>query len=271
MVSLFFVVLVLGCGAALSRALRLPLDVAPLAGLAGVAVLTTWCATLHVPPALSGGMLVVVGLLGLASVLRTGRSLLPIGRARRVPILVLAFAAALPAVMLGSAFAGVEAPVSTHDGAFHVEVIDSLRRGVPLATWYPVGFHASVAAILALMPWLDTARGTSEIGLGLALLGPLAVFSLGLALGFDVLVAAIAAAILALTFIYPYDYHLWGGWPQGMGVLLVIGLLVAALRWTERPTLSWALLGGLFAGAIVLSHGTESESLTQTSQVRQAD
>jgi hypothetical protein len=42
-----------------------------------------------------------------------------------------------------------------------------------------------------------------------------------------------------------------------MGVLLVIGLLVAALRWTERPTLSWALLGGLFAGAIVLSHGTE--------------
>jgi hypothetical protein len=159
--------------------------------------------------------------------------------------------------MLGSAFAGIEAPVSTHDGAFHVEAIDSLRRGVPLETWYPVGFHATVAAVLGLLPWLDTARGTSEIGLGLAVLGPLAVFSLGLALGLDALASAMAAAILAVTFIYPYDYHLWGGWPQGMGVLLVLGLLVAAVRWTERPTPGWAVLGGAFAGAIVLSHGTE--------------
>jgi hypothetical protein len=159
--------------------------------------------------------------------------------------------------MLGTAFAGIEAPVSTHDGAFHVEAIDSLRRGVPLETWYPVGFHATVAAVLGLLPWLDTARGTSEIGLGLAVLGPLAVFSLGLALGLDTLAAAIAAAILAVTFVYPYDYHLWGGWPQGMGVLLVIGLLVTAVRWIERPTLGWAALGGLLAGAIVLSHGTE--------------
>jgi hypothetical protein len=159
--------------------------------------------------------------------------------------------------MLGSAFAGIEAPVSTHDGAFHVETIDSLRRGVPLETWYPVGFHSTVAAVLGLLPWLDTARGTSEIGLGLAVLGPLAVFCLGLALGMDALASAIAAAILAVTFIYPYDYHLWGGWPQGMGVLLVLGLLTTAVRWIERPALGWAVLGGVFTGAIVLSHGTE--------------
>src|SRR5438552_4947212 len=257
MVSLLFVALVLACGAALTRAARLPLNVAPLIGLAGIAVLATWCAALKAPPLVSSGLIIICALCGVACLVMSTREIAAKLTAWRVPLLVLLISAALPALVLGAAFAGVEAPVSTHDGAFHVEVIDSLRRGMPLQTWYPVGFHASVAALLGVLPWLDTARGTSEIGLGLAVLGPLAVFALGLALGLDALVSAIAAAILALTFIYPYDYHLWGGWPQGMGVLLVIGLLVAALRWIERPALSWALMGGLFAGAIILSHGTE--------------
>jgi hypothetical protein len=257
MVSLFFVALVLACGASLTRALRLPLNVAPLCGLAGLAVLTTWCAAFRAPPLVSSGLVVAIALVGLASLFTSPRSMVETVRVWRVPLLVLASSAAIPALVLGSAFAGVEVPISTHDGAFHVETIDSLRRGVPLATWYPIGFHATVAAVLGLLPWLDTARGTSEIGLGLAVLGPLAVFSLGLALGLDALASALAAAILAVTFIYPYDFHLWGGWPQGMGVLLVIGLLVAALRWIERPDPGWAALGGLMAGAIVLSHGTE--------------
>ena len=257
MVSVFFVVLVLACGAALCRGLRLPLNVAPLAGLAGIAVLTTWCARLGAPPLLGSGLIVALAIAGLAGLLMSARLWAASAKAWRIPLVLLAISAAIPALMLGSAFAGIEAPVSTHDGAFHVETIDSLRRGVPLETWYPVGFHATVAAVLGLLPWLDTARGTSEIGLGLAVLGPLVVFSLGLALGLDALGAAIAAAILAVTFIYPYDYHLWAGWPQGMGVLLVLGLIVAALRWIERPTLGWAVLGGLSAGAIVLSHGTE--------------
>jgi hypothetical protein len=257
MVSVFFVVLVLACGAALARGLRLPVNTAPLAGLAGIAVVSTWCARLGAPPALSA-LLVTGASVGVAIVLMSTRNAdVQAARAWRAPALILAVSAVIPALMLGTVFAGVEAPVSTHDGAFHVEAIDSLRRGVPLETWYPVGFHASVAAVLGLLPWLDTARGTSEIGLGLAVLGPLAVFSLGLAFGMDALASAIAAAILAVTFIYPYDYHLWGGWPQGMGVLLVLGLLTAALRWIERPTLGWAVLGGVFAGAIVLSHGTE--------------
>src|SRR5216683_173025 len=262
MVSVFFVVLVLACGAALTRGLRLPLNVAPLAGLAGMAVLTTWCARLGAPPLVSSGLIVVGAIVGVSGTVLSARKAEKAeveknARAWRVPLIVLAISAAIPALMLGSVFAGVEAPVSTHDGAFHVEAIDSLRRGVPLETWYPVGFHATVAAVLGLLPWLDTARGTSEIGLGLAVLGPLVVFSLGLALSLDALGAAIAAAILAVTFIYPYDYHLWAGWPQGMGVLLVLGLMVAALRWIERPTLGWDVLGGLSAGAIVLSHGTE--------------
>jgi hypothetical protein len=258
MVSVFFVVLVLACGAALTRLSRLPLHAAPLAGLAAIAVVCTWCARLGAPPLVSSGLLVVGATLGVAQLTMSARKgELQNARAWRVPLITLAISAAIPALMLGSVFAGVEAPVSTHDGAFHVEAIDSLRRGVPLETWYPVGFHAMVAAVLGLLPWLDTARGTSEIGLGLAVLAPLAIFSLGLALGLDALASALAGAILAVTFIYPYDYHLWGGWPQGMGVLLVLGLLAAALRWIERPTLGWAMLGGVFAGAIVLSHGTE--------------
>src|SRR4030081_3536098 len=248
MVSVFFVVLVLACGAALTRLLRLPPHAAPLAGLAAIAVVCTWCARLGAPPLVSSGLLVVGAILGVAQLTMSARrGELQNARAWRVPLITPAISRPIPALLLASAFAAVKAPVSTHDGAFHVEAIDSLRRGVPLETWYPVGFHASVAAMLGLLPWLDNARGTSEIGMALAVLGPLAVFSLGLALGLDALASAMAAAILAVTFIYPYDYHLWGGWPQGMGVLLVLGLLVAAVRWTERPTPGWAVLGGAFA------------------------
>src|SRR5205085_2638646 len=99
--------------------------------------------------------------------------------------------------------------------------------------------------------------GTVEAALGLAVLAPLAVFALGIAMRLDVRVSAIAAVILGLTWTYPYDYHLWGGWPQGMGVLLLVGVLASALYWIERPSARRALLGGLFAGAIVMTHGTE--------------
>src|SRR5258708_14734873 len=185
MVSVFLVVLVLAGGAALACSLRLPLNVAPLAGLAGIAVVSTWCARLGAPPLVSSGLIVICAIVGVVVLAVSARQLTDTATRWRVPLLVLGISAAIPTLMLGSAFAGIEAPVSTHDGAFHVETIESLRRGLPLETWYPVGFHASVAVILGLLPWLDTARGTSEIGLGLAVLGPLAVFALGLALGLD--------------------------------------------------------------------------------------
>ena len=94
-------------------------------------------------------------------------------------VAVLAAAVAIPWLLLGLALVGVDAPVSTHDGAFHVESVDNLRRGVPVEGWYPMAFHGSVAAVLRLMPWLDTARGTVEAAQALALLAPLGVFSLG--------------------------------------------------------------------------------------------
>jgi len=112
--------------------------------------------------------------------------------------------------------------------------------------------------VLGMVPWLDTARGAVEAAQGLAILAPLGIFALGLAFGLEPLVSAIGAVILALTWTYPYDYHLWSGWPQGMGVLLVSGLFATALHWLERPSPRLAVLVGIFAGAIVLSHGTEA-------------
>ena len=62
-------VLVLACGAAVTRALRLPLNLAPLAGLAGIAVLATWCVALKAPPLLSSGLIVVGASCGVAALL----------------------------------------------------------------------------------------------------------------------------------------------------------------------------------------------------------
>ena len=73
MVSVFFVLLALACGAAVSRALRLPLNVAPLAGLAGMAVLTTLCARLGAPPLLSSGLIVVSAIVGVSGAVLSAR------------------------------------------------------------------------------------------------------------------------------------------------------------------------------------------------------
>jgi hypothetical protein len=249
MLGLVFALLAVGAGLALMRALRLSDAVAPVVGLAALGVLTVWTTRVGLPPAAGGAMLVVLAVVGLAS------------QPRRAPdrwtTALLALAVAAPAALLGAAFAGVEVPASAHDGAFHVETIDVLRNGGTLASWYPLGFHTSVAAVLALLPWLDTARGTLEIAQGLAILTPLAVFALGAALRLPARVAASGACVAALTFLFPYDYHLWGGWPLGMSVPLALGIWAVALRWLARPDLRWAALGGLLAGAIVLTHGTE--------------
>jgi hypothetical protein len=257
LIGLLFAGLTLACGMAVQRVLRVPLRLAPLSGLAAVAVLTSWAALLKLPPLASTVLLAGVAVVGLVLSARAMPCFLAAARACRWPTLLLVGGTLVPALMLGTALGGLDAPVSTHDGAFHVETIDSLRHGTFVQTWYPVGFHASVAALLGMAPWLDSARGTLEAAQGLAILAPLAVVAVGLTLGADILIACVAAVILALTWTYPYDYHLWGGWPQGMGVLLLLGLWSAALEWLRRPSLAWAVLGGLFAGAIVLSHGTE--------------
>ena len=256
-IALLFAAVSTLCGVAVSRVLKAPPSLAPLSGLAVVAVATTWAADLGVPPLLRTVAIAALSVAGLMLVVRHVPGLVRTATANRIPVVLVASAAALPLVMLGVAFAGIDAPVSPHDGAFHVETIDKLRVGSVFGGWYPTGFHASVATILGFAPWIDTARGTMDAALGLAVLAPLAAFSLALALGIDVLIAAVAALMLALTWQYPYDYHLWAGWPQGMGVLLLLGLCATVLHWTRRPGLRLGVLAGLFAGAIVLTHGTE--------------
>jgi hypothetical protein len=257
LIGLLFALLAVLCGLTITRVLRVPTSLAPLSGLASMVVMTTLTTGLRLPSVAGTALVVSAALAGLVSAALEAKQALTTRRASRLASVVVFASAAIPALILGLAFAGVEAPVSTHDGAFHVETIDSLRRGVPVQTWYPMGFHTTVAAVLGLVPSLDTARGAFEAAQGLAILAPLGIVSLGLAFGLEPLIAASGAIVLALTWTYPYDYHLWSGWPQGMGVLLLLGLWATAVRWLERPRVHLAILGGVFAGAIVLTHGTE--------------
>jgi len=252
--GLVFALVVLAAGLLAVRAARLPDHLAPSAGLGVLAIITTWCAMLGVAPlarsalvaALAGGGV----LLWLAGWRRQRRG------PRRTDLVVVA-AALGPGLLLGVAFAGLAVPASNHDGAFHVETIDALRRGQPLGGWYPIGFHASAAAVLGLAPWVDTARGTTELAEGLTVLAPLCTYGLARALGQPRRIAATAAAVLAVTFVFPYDFQVWGGWPLATGILLWCGLIAVALDWLRRPHWRWAAAAGVLAGAIVLSHGTE--------------
>src|SRR5437667_3325450 len=256
-VGLVFAVLAVLCGLAVNRALGAPLSVAPFSGLACIAVMSSWCVAVGAPPAVSTGLVVVLALAGVGVVVCSFPGVTRVVRSERVTLAILAAAVAIPWLLLGLALVGVDTPVSTHDGAFHVESVDNLRRGVPVQGWYPMAFHGSVAAVLRLMPWLDTARGTVEAAQALAVLAPVGVFSLGLALGLCPRIAAIGAVVQSLTYIYPYDDHVWGGWPLATSILLLLGLWSVAARWIVRPTAGLAILGGLLAGAIVLAHGTE--------------
>jgi hypothetical protein len=257
LLGLLVPLLAVTCGLAINRALRVPLSLAPMSGLAAIAVIGVWCGASGAPPLVGTGLVVALALAGAITVLSSLRPTWAQAAACRGPLLVLALAAATPALLLGSAFAGADTPVSTHDGAFHVETIDSLRRGVPVQMWYPIGFHASLAAVLGLVPWLDTARGTTELAVGLAVLAPLGLFGLARGLGIPPLQASVGAVVVALTYIYPYDDHVWGGWPLSMSIVLLLGLWAVAAHWTSQPRLTLAVVGGLVAGAIVLTHGTE--------------
>src|SRR6266566_3602200 len=255
--GLLFAVLAVACGLGVTRALRVPLSLAPMSGLAAMAVIGVWCGAFGTPPQLGTGLVVMLALAGATTVLISLPSTWHNASACRGPLLVLALATAIPAVLLGTAFAGADTPVSTHDGAFHVETIDSLRRGVPVQMWYPIGFHASVAAVLGLVPWLDTARGTTELAVGLAVLAPLGLFALGMGIGLRPLQASVGGVVVTLTYIYPYDDHVWGGWPLSMSIVLLLGLWAVAAHWTTQPNPTLAVVGGLLAGAIVVTHGTE--------------
>jgi hypothetical protein len=168
----------------------------------------------------------------------------------------------VPIVAIGVAFATVQAPLSPDDGAFHVETTNAFRQGAAVSAWYPPGVAATFGATLQLLPWIDTAYGAYGLGLGLALVGPIAMFGLAAAVWRNLFAAGAAALLTAFTYLFPYYPQVWSGWPQTFGILLVIGLWAVSLAYLEQPSWHAAVLAGLLLGGIIVVHGTELYSST---------
>src|SRR5438552_16981608 len=64
-VGLAFAALSVLCGVAISRVLRVPTSLAPVSGLATVAVVTSWATAINLPPSIRSGCVVVLGIPGL--------------------------------------------------------------------------------------------------------------------------------------------------------------------------------------------------------------
>src|SRR5437879_2903986 len=236
------------------------LGLAPAAGIGLLAVLTTWALRVQVPEPIVGLVILALGVTGAA----LGASELAAGSqswgCHRLESGALIIALITTLVVLGqsvSVQAGV--PDYVHDGAFHTEMIDSLRRGSPLPGygWYPSGFHAPAAAVLSLLPAIDSASGAVGWAVGLPLVAPLAMFGFTRALWTDTRVAAASALVLALTYSFPYEPHLYSVWPSAAGFVLLLGLWTVALEYLARPSPRVAILGGLLACGLLLTHGTE--------------
>jgi hypothetical protein len=233
------------------------LGLAAPVGLAILAMLTTWST--------SGGFPVLVTTL-IAGVPVVGgtvlafRSIEPPASMSGTGLLLLLGALAVAVVVMGIGFAGVDAPLSTHDGSQHVETIDAARRGLFTPTWYPPGLYLTVAAFLQLMPWIDSAEGSFGASLGLSLIGIVAVFGLAYASWRSAAVAGAGALAVALTFQYPYHFHFWSGWPLAAAIPLFLAVWALAIEYVRQPSARLVLIGGLIASGIVLIHGTEAYS-----------
>lgn len=267
LIGLFFSVLIVCAGLAFLRLAGLmkgptALGLAPAGGLALLAITTSWSTLLGAPTIVGAVLVAGLGVCGLVLVWRelsTARAILATRGENRLAFGLLTLALLIPTVALGAGFAGVEVPLSSHDGAYHVEVIQAFRTGARLngADWYPPGFHATVAAFLQLLPWVDSAAGAFGASLGLSLLAPLVVFGLGCTAWRNPLFAAAGAVVVALTFQFPYYANFWGGWPLTSALIMVVGLWTVALEYVERPSFSWIIVACVLAGGVVLTHGTE--------------
>jgi hypothetical protein len=110
---------------------------------------------------------------------------------------------------------------------------------------------------LQLTPWVDSAAGAYGLGLGLTLLAPLAVFGLGVAIWRHLVAASAGALLVSLTHLFLYFPQFWSGWPQLLGILLVVALWVTVIGYLGRPGWQWTVLAGLLLGAILVVHGTD--------------
>jgi len=262
-VAVVFAVLVVGAGYATMRALGLAkgpvgLGLAANAGLAATSMLGTWAVAAHVPPPVPGLAVVALGLSGVVLAARDARVVSGLSfRARAAPLAILGAGLAVPCVLSLTTFGSVEVPLSTHDGAYHTEIIHAFRAGSVVSDWYPKGTAAVFAAILQLLPWVDSAKGAFQLGTGLLLLAVLGVWGLAAVLFRSLHVAGLSAAFLSLTYLFPYFPQIWSGWPLSIGLILVAGLWAAAVEYLREPSWRWAALSGLMLGAVIVVHGSE--------------
>jgi hypothetical protein len=269
-ISVVFVLTVVTAGYASLRALGLArgalgFGLAPAAGLAVVSIVASWSVLVGAPPPLPGVIVVLVGLVGVASAVADRRPIRVVARTilneQRVALAALGLGLIVPFIVMGIAFGGAEVPLSPHDGASHTEAIQAYRLGQRWIDWYPPGLPALFAAWLQVVPWMDSARGALDLGMSLSLLAALGVFGLGVAVWRDLRKAAIGALLLGFTNLYPYFPQIWSGWPLAMSLVLVMGLWTVGLEYVNRPSWRLAVLGGLLLGAIVLVHGSEVYTL----------
>jgi hypothetical protein len=264
-IGVLFAACVISAGYGVVRLSRLAsgataLGLSPVVGLAIPIMLTIWIRFVGAPPVLGALMLFAGTGLGITMAMvdwnECHARIVNSGELSLAFILVLA-AFVITGVVLGMGFNGIVVPISSDDGAHHVEIVNQLRQGGTWSGWYPLGFHSIAAAFLQLFPEVDTALGTLGVGLGLALLAPISVFGLGVAILRRVSAAAAAAVLVGLTAHYPYHFQFWDGWPLAIGIVLVTGLWMVAIRYLDRPGAGWAVLAALLAASILLTHGTE--------------
>jgi hypothetical protein len=268
--AILFAVVTFSAGIAALRGLGLAKGAvavgrAPGAGLAVLAVVSTWLALLNAPPPSAGCAAVVIGALGLVVIARERSAVIQaiqtVQRQQRLALPLLVAALLVPCLVMGIAFAGVEVPLSPHDGAAHTEAIQAYRLARAQLDWYPPGLTGLFAAWLQLSPWLDTAAGAFALGLSLPLLAAIAVFGLSVAIWGDLRIAAASALLLGFTYVYPYFPELWSGWPLAATIILTVTLWGVAYEYLARPSLRLAVLAGLLLAGIILTHGTEVYTL----------
>jgi hypothetical protein len=237
------------------------LGLAPSAGLALTTVVSTWSGSLGFPPPIAGLLVVFCAAVGIGLVAHDRSQLAASldGFRKQDPLAAASLAAAIGVELLSLtiAFGGVQAPLSPHDGAFHVETSDEFRHATAHASWYPPGLAALFGAALQALPWVDTAFGATYLGLGITLVIPVAIFGLASLLSRDLLTASLAALFSSLTYLLTYYPQMWSGWPQLLGIVLVLGLWVVATLYIERPSWQLTVLAGLLVGAVIVVHGTE--------------
>ena len=96
------------------------LGLAPAVGLATCIVWSSWLASIGTPPVAGGWGLGALTLAGAVFAWRDREAVRGVVDTRPLWLAWLAASLVVPSIAMGIGFAGQQAPLSTHDGAFHI-------------------------------------------------------------------------------------------------------------------------------------------------------